>query len=204
MSVGAVRIVNGRLLEQEVFEQLVDPAADVGRGDQHHGHRERDARRTSRRSTSVLPAFRAFCEDTVLVAHNAAFDMRFLHLKEARDRRALHPAGARHAAAVRRASIRNSQAHGLEAIAERMGVNPIGRHTAVGDAIVTAEVFLRMIPLLAEKGIRTLGEARAASQRTFSRASSTEACDDGAVADEPPGWALAPESGGCADSPRKR
>ena len=102
----------------------------------------------------------------MLVAHNAAFDMRFLRLKEEVDRRALHAAGPGHAAAVRRHPS-GLDAHGLEAIAERMGVNPIGRHTALGDAIMTGEVFLRMIPLLAQQGIRTLGEAREASQKTY-------------------------------------
>jgi DNA polymerase-3 subunit epsilon len=43
----------------------------------------------------------------------------------------------------------------------------IGRHTALGDAIVTGEVFLRMIPLLAEKGIVTLKDARDAAQQTL-------------------------------------
>lgn len=41
------------------------------------------------------------------------------------------------------------------------------RRTAVGDAIVTGEVFLKMIPLLAYKGVRTLREIREAADKTF-------------------------------------
>jgi DNA polymerase-3 subunit epsilon len=61
----------------------------------------------------------------------------------------------------------NQESHRLEAIAERFGVTITGRHTALGDAMVTAEVFLRFLPLLAERGIHTLGQAREATQQTY-------------------------------------
>jgi DNA polymerase-3 subunit epsilon len=57
--------------------------------------------------------------------------------------------------------------HRIEAIAERLGVRVIGRHTALGDALVTGEIFLKLLPLLAERGIVTLKQAREASQRTY-------------------------------------
>ncbi len=43
----------------------------------------------------------------------------------------------------------------------------IGRHTALGDALLTGEVFLRLVPLLAERGIVTLAQALEASRNTY-------------------------------------
>jgi DNA polymerase-3 subunit epsilon len=166
VSVGAVRIVNGRLLEHEVFEQLVDPQRDMAPEASRITGIENSMLENQPTIDRVLPAFRSFCEDTVLVAHNAAFDMRFLRLKE-------EATGVRFTQPILDTLLLSAvihpqqESHGLEAIAERMGINPIGRHTALGDAIMTGEIFLRMIPLLAQQGIRTLGEAREASQKTW-------------------------------------
>ena len=166
VSLGAVRIVNGRLLEHEVFEQLVDPRRDMSPEASRITGIDTSMLENQPTIDKVLPAFRTFCEDTVLVAHNAAFDMRFLRLKE-------EATGVRFTQPVLDTLLLSAvlhpqqESHGLEAIAERMGINPIGRHTALGDAIMTGEIFLRMIPLLAQQGIRTLGEARAASQKTY-------------------------------------
>ena len=164
ISIGAVRIVNGRVLAGEIFDQLVDPQRSVPAASVNiHGIRP-EMLHGQPAIAPVLATFHRFCEDTVLIGHNAAFDLRFLQLKE-------EATGIRFTQPVLdtlllSAVLHGDQSHVMEAIAERYGINVVGRHTAVGDAILTGEIFLKMIPLLARRGIVTLRQAREASLRT--------------------------------------
>jgi len=166
IQIGATRIVNGKLLRHESFEQLVDPRRSIpAHTIPIHGVTpEMVAGQPD--ITQVLPAFHTFARDTVLVAHNAAFDMRFLQLKEkvtglSFDQPVLDTL-------LLSAVVHPAQpSHRLEEIAERFGIPVIGRHTALGDAFVTAEVLLRLIPLLQQQGIVTLGQALQAAERTY-------------------------------------
>ena len=166
LQIGATRIVNGRLLRQESYEQLVDPGCTIPpEGIPIHGIRQ-DMVDGQPRIGAVLPVFHAFAQDTVLVAHNAAFDMKFLQMQEEATgvvfrqpvldtlllSAVVHP---------------NQESHAIEAIAERLNIAVTGRHTALGDALVTAEIWLRLVPMLAEQGVLTLGQAREAAQKTY-------------------------------------
>ncbi len=166
IQIGATRIVAGKLRRQESFEQLVDPQRPLPEaGIAIHGIQP-EMLRGQPLIAAVLPALHAFAHDTVLVAHNAAFDMRFLQLKE-------ESTGVKFDQPVLDTLLLsavihpNQESHRLEAIAERLGVTVLGRHTALGDAMVTAEVFLKMIPLLRQMGITTLGQALEASRETY-------------------------------------
>lgn len=166
VAIGAVRIVNGRILPHEAFEQLVDPCRALSPGSARITGIDSGMLRGQPTIAAVLPLFHRYCKDTVLVAHNAAFDMRFLQLKEA-------AAGVAFSQPVLDTLLLSAvlhpalDSHRLEAIAERHGVDIMGRHTALGDAMVTAEIFVRMIPQLAERGIVTLRDAQQAAQRTY-------------------------------------
>ena len=109
--------------------------------------------------------FGRFAEATVLVAHNAAFDMRMLQMKELSSKtKFINPVlDTMLLSAIVHPAHTN---HNLEAIADRLGVSIIGRHTALGDAIATGELYVKLIPLLAKMGIYTLKQAREASQKT--------------------------------------
>ena len=166
IQIGAARVVNNKLLKQECFEQLVDPQRAIPAATIPIHGISPDMVQGQPTIDKVLPAFHAFAQDTVLVAHNAAFDMRFLQLKEQMTGLAFdHP--VLDTLLLSAVVHPNQDSHRLEALSERFNVPIVGRHTAMGDAMVTAEVFVKLIPLLAEKGIHTLGQAREAAQKTY-------------------------------------
>ena len=166
IQLGATRCVNGKLLKQESFEQLVNPGRLIpAAGIPIHGITQ-DMVQGKPDITEVLPAFYSFAQDTVLVAHNAAFDMKFLQLQEKNTGLTFnHP--VLDTLLISAVVHPNQESHSLETIAERFNITVLGRHTALGDAMVTAEVWLRLIPLLQAMGIHTLGQAREAAQKTY-------------------------------------
>lgn len=166
ISIGAIRVLNGRLIGQELFESLVRTNRPIHPESQKvHGIRA-EMLVDAPAQAEVLGRFLQFADKSILVGHNVAFDMRFLDL-----------AGKRHQLQIPRLALDTlllsavvypeRDQHSLEAIAERLGVTVLGRHTSLGDALVTAEVLCRLLPLLQQKGIRTLGEAMTASQESW-------------------------------------
>jgi DNA polymerase-3 subunit epsilon len=166
ISIGAVRIVNGRLLREEQFDQLVNPQRGYWQQSIPIHGIQPEMLEDQPAIDKVLPLFHRFAEDSILVAHNAAFDMNLLRMKEA-------VSGVKFINPVLDTLLLSAVVHPaqnhhtLEAIAERLGVSVFGRHTALGDALATGEIFLKLIPLLAQMGIHTLEEARLASQQTY-------------------------------------
>lgn len=166
IQLGAVRILKGRLLEGEGFDQLIDPGRPIPEASiAFHGITP-DMVRGQPAIGDVLPAFHAYAADTVLLGHNVAFDMRFLQLQEA-------ATGLRFDQPVLDTLLLATVAqpdhdsYAMEAIAERLGVPVSARHSAAGDALTTARIFLRLIPLLRQQGITTLAETREAAERSY-------------------------------------
>jgi DNA polymerase III subunit epsilon len=166
ISIGAVRIVNGRLLRSETFDQLIEPGRPVRRESVAVHGISAELLEGQPPVEEVLPQFARFAEDTVLVGHNVSFDLRFFELDE-------HRTGVNFTqpaldTLLLSAVVHPDQRdHSLEAMAERLGVSVVGRHTALGDAILTGEIFLKQTRLLAEQGLVTLGEVREAARHTY-------------------------------------
>lgn len=171
IQLGAVRIVNGRVLAHERIDQLVDPGRPIPQASVRiHGITQEQVAGKPRFS-EVLPAFHAFARDTVLVAHNAAFDMKLLQMQEAATGLSFGQP-VLDTLLLSLVAQPNQASHTLDAIAQRLGIEVHGRHSALGDALTTAGIFLRLVPLLQAQGIHTLGQAREAARRTrFARVS---------------------------------
>ncbi len=166
VSMGAVRVDRMRVREDDVFDRLVDPRRPIPAvATSVHGITDE---MVAGRSVlqAVLGDLARFADDTVLVGHDIAFDLAFLRPAEASAGVELPPrvldilllSSVLHPA--------DGESHSLDALAARYGVPVLGRHTALGDALVTAEILVRMIDQLCEMGIETYGDAVAAATST--------------------------------------
>ena len=105
----------------------------------------------------ILPEFMKFCEGAVMVAHNAEFDMSFI--KKNCERQGL-PCGFTvvDTVALARVLLPNLNRFKLDTVAKALGVSLDNHHRAVDDAGCTAEIFVKFIQMLKERGMENLDD----------------------------------------------
>ncbi|MCS6780209.1 MAG: 3'-5' exonuclease, partial [Geminicoccaceae bacterium] len=163
LQLAAVRVVNGRVLHGEVFDCLCDPGRPIPEASIRFHGITAEMIKGKPPPELVLARFARFAEGSVLVAHNAAFDLSFLRKYERR-------AGVRLDQPVLdtllvAAFLQDQEGdQSLDGVAARLGIAIRGRHTALGDSLATAEILVRLIGMLEVRGIVTLGEAIRASR----------------------------------------
>ena len=166
ISIGACRIVNGRLLADDTFDVRVDPGRPIPPASTAiHGLTDSDVLGAPPLS-QALPRFRDYLGDAVILAHNAAFDLL-----------ALQSPGAEVALnmpvldtlLLSRALDPSLDGHDLDSLADRYALSFAEgtRHTALGDARVTAELWLAMRTRLEARGVQTLADALALQSSAF-------------------------------------
>ena len=164
LSIGAVQVVNGRLLTSETFERMIDPGRDIPEVSTRIHGITADMVKGKPPARIVLPQFRRFVGDAVLVAYNISFDMKFLTMKQ-------DEAGVVFVNSVVDAVLVSlflspqPPPHSLHGAAVLLGIDISGRHTAVGDALATAALWIRLLDVMEARGIKTFGEAVTISDR---------------------------------------
>jgi len=151
--------VQGIVRSSRYFDALVNPGRPIPAASAAL-HGITDARVAAMPPLApVLRAFLRFAEGAVLVGHEIWFDLAFLE-PEAK-RLGLPSIVSTHSALDTRLMSRLVHGalphHDLDAVASRLGVSIQGRHSALGDALATAGVLVRLLDLLRDRGITRLG-----------------------------------------------
>lgn len=165
IQIGALRVADGAIDPEHAFEALIDPQRPINpESEKIHGIKPEElvGKPTIKQ---VLPEFYDFCEGSVLLGHNVAFDMRFLQLKE-ESTRVVFRQPVIDTLLLSSVAYPNQMNHSLEASMALLGVTIEHRHSAYSDAVATAQVFLKLVPLLEERGIMTLRQAIEASAKS--------------------------------------
>lgn len=105
----------------------------------------------------MLPEFLEFCQDAVMVAHNADFDMSFI--MENCDRLGIpHDFTVVDTVGMARFLLPALNRFKLDTVAKAVGVSLEHHHRAVDDAACTAEIFVKFVQMLEDRGIYTVDE----------------------------------------------
>jgi DNA polymerase III subunit epsilon len=162
ITIGAVAVIDGDIVIEDSFEALLRLTENTSAVTVHGITRDESQKGVE--EPQALEAFLAYLRDGVIVGHHIGHDIATLDAAYTRhwgvqlrnrslDTMDLTLHLERDGAFAGRPPIRRFT---LDSLCELFGVVPHDRHTASGDAFITAQVFLRLLRLAARTGRGTL------------------------------------------------
>ena len=148
-----LRVTGGQVVDR--FSTLVNPGQPIPMFIQLMTSITDDMVRDAPSFRQVIPEFLEFLGESVLVAHNAPFDLSFINY-------GLYSCGRPHlhnpavdTIRLARRLLPDLQRRSLDAVTQHLGISVADRHRAYGDAVATAEVLLRLLPLARQRGVES-------------------------------------------------
>lgn len=153
IEIGAVKVVEGKIVDK--YSTFVNPDIPIPFEIENLTHITDEMVMDAPMIDVILPQFLEFCKGCILVAHNASFDVGFIRTKAAEmqietDFTVVDTVG------LARMLLPKLNRFKLNVVAKELHVSLESHHRAVDDAGATAEIFVKFIAMLKEKGITTL------------------------------------------------
>ena len=155
IEIGAVKVQNGKIVDR--FSSFVNPQVPIPYRIEELTNINDSMVMDAPLIDQVLPEFLSFCEGAVLVAHNADFDVSFIKRKALNLGINYNPTYV-DTVAMARFLLPSLNRFKLDTVAKAVGVALNNHHRAVDDAACTAEIFVKFIVMLEERGISDLNQ----------------------------------------------
>ena len=153
IEIGAVRVENGQITKR--FSTFVNPQVPIPFKIENLTGINDSMVMEAPVIETVLPQFMEFCEGAVMVAHNAGFDMSFIE-KNCELQGIAREFTVVDTVAMARFLLPGLNRFKLDTVAKAVGVPLDNHHRAVDDAACTADIFVKFIKMLHDRGIEDL------------------------------------------------
>ncbi|MBU0766806.1 3'-5' exonuclease [Patescibacteria group bacterium] len=146
IELAALRIEGGQILTDAPFNSFVNPERTIPAETAQINHISNDDVIGAPTIDQVLPMFLDFAKESILVAHNAAFDMGFLNIEKENCWGYIEIPEAICTMRLSQSIFPNEFRHNLDIVSMRLGLEmPTNRHRALPDVLLTAQALLKMI-----------------------------------------------------------
>jgi DNA polymerase-3 subunit epsilon len=143
ITIGAVAVQNEEIRLDDSFEAMLE--IDYNRGSVTVHGITRDEASGGLAERDAIEKFLAYLRDSVIVGHHIGHDVEALNCASERHFGSRMPNRWLDTNDLMQRLGKESSGHSLDALCADFGIVPHDRHTAGGDAFLTAQIFLRML-----------------------------------------------------------